>query len=285
MNELFGEAREVRGAMARRALTVEPTPAAPSASVAAEVEAPRAKSIRVGLALSLALVAGVGGLFALGAFSGLTHYTEARPVEPLSVPHETPVREPELADEPDEAQIEPVPTIEPALAVPAAVPPVDDVTDEGAVDPALPVEVAVVSEEPTTTERAHGVRHRVRPPPTGAGGGDHASGSGTTPTHPATSGTGSSGTGSSGTGSSGTGSGRSPSATTGGEGTVVVVVPDGWGEVYAGGRRLGQTPLRTSLASGAHDLEVRIEGRAPGRRVHADVRAGETTRLVVRASE
>jgi len=70
-----------------------------------------------------------------------------------------------------------------------------------------------------------------------------------------------------------------------GEGTVVIVVPDGWGEVYEGARRLGTTPLRTSLSASGHDLEVRIEGHAPGRRVHADVRAGETTRLVVRAAE
>ena len=75
------------------------------------------------------------------------------------------------------------------------------------------------------------------------------------------------------------------SAASGAEGVVVIVVPDGWAEVYEGSRRLGTTPLRTSLSAAGHDLDVRIEGRAPGRRVHADVHADQTTRLVVRAAD
>ncbi|MEM9195000.1 MAG: serine/threonine-protein kinase [Myxococcota bacterium] len=67
-------------------------------------------------------------------------------------------------------------------------------------------------------------------------------------------------------------------------GTLVVVVPGGWANVYdANGRLLGETPLRVSLPAGEHDLSLRMFGQPPARRVRAEVRPGETTRVTRRA--
>ena len=64
-------------------------------------------------------------------------------------------------------------------------------------------------------------------------------------------------------------------------GFVSIATPDGWADVYARGRSLGQTPLRTQLPAGRHVLEVRHGGRRPGARVVVDVRPGVTRRVVV----
>ncbi len=68
-----------------------------------------------------------------------------------------------------------------------------------------------------------------------------------------------------------------------GRGSVNVVVAGGWGVVYRGARRLGQTPLTLELPAGRHVLTVRVADRPPGRRVPVRVRPGETTPVVVRA--
>ncbi len=74
-----------------------------------------------------------------------------------------------------------------------------------------------------------------------------------------------------------------PQATTG---TVAIFTPGGWANVHGrGGRLLGQTPLRITLPSGSHDLELRPFGQPPGRRVRVEVTGGETARVVQPLSE
>lgn len=64
-----------------------------------------------------------------------------------------------------------------------------------------------------------------------------------------------------------------------GRGTVAIGSDSGWAEVHLGKRRLGTTPLRTSLPAGTHILEVRPGGRLPGKRVRIEVRPNELTKL------
>ena len=66
------------------------------------------------------------------------------------------------------------------------------------------------------------------------------------------------------------------------EGRLNVVTPDGWAVVMLGHRRLGQTPLQTSLPAGDHVLDVLPEGRPPARRVRVHVDARVPGRVVVR---
>jgi serine/threonine-protein kinase len=70
-----------------------------------------------------------------------------------------------------------------------------------------------------------------------------------------------------------------------GPGTLVVVVPGGWANVYETrlGRLLGATPLTTRLPAGRHTLELRFGGQPPPVAVTVDIEAGETFRLTRRA--
>jgi serine/threonine-protein kinase len=83
-------------------------------------------------------------------------------------------------------------------------------------------------------------------------------------------------------------SGSAPAATgerraePGAVGQVNVVTPDGWGIVYLGDRRLGQTPLRTALPAGSHLLSVHPFGRPPARQVRVTADPARPARVVVR---
>jgi tRNA A-37 threonylcarbamoyl transferase component Bud32 len=67
-----------------------------------------------------------------------------------------------------------------------------------------------------------------------------------------------------------------------GPGTLAVVTPGGWANVYDGhGRLLGETPLRVELRAGRHTIELRPNGQPPSFRRSVTVRAGETARVVV----
>jgi serine/threonine-protein kinase len=66
-------------------------------------------------------------------------------------------------------------------------------------------------------------------------------------------------------------------------GTLVVVTPGTWANVYGpGGDLWGATPLRRSVAAGEVTVELRFEGQPPGRRASADVPGGGTGRIVER---
>lgn len=69
-----------------------------------------------------------------------------------------------------------------------------------------------------------------------------------------------------------------------GTGFVSVATPGGWAEVFRGGRRLGQTPLRVKLPAGRHSLRLRPFGKGPPRTVPVRVKRGEVERVVVRLS-
>ncbi len=70
-----------------------------------------------------------------------------------------------------------------------------------------------------------------------------------------------------------------------GPGTLVVVVPGGWANVYeaGSGRLLGATPLTEQLSPGRHRLELRFGGQPPPVPVTVEITAAETTRLTRRA--
>ena len=68
-------------------------------------------------------------------------------------------------------------------------------------------------------------------------------------------------------------------------GSLNVVTPGGWAEVWLRGRKLGQSPGRFALPAGTHTLEVRPFGRGPGQRVRVVVRSGATERLSVPIGE
>ncbi|MEM9862612.1 MAG: serine/threonine-protein kinase [Myxococcota bacterium] len=65
-------------------------------------------------------------------------------------------------------------------------------------------------------------------------------------------------------------------------GQLTLVTPNGWAEVWLSGRKLGVTPLRTSLSSGQHVLQLRPFGHTPVQRVRVDVPSGGTVRRSVR---
>ncbi len=63
-------------------------------------------------------------------------------------------------------------------------------------------------------------------------------------------------------------------------GWVSVATVGGWGEVWEGSRRLGQTPVRVQLSAGDHVLRI-VPTEGAERRMPVTVVAGETSRLVV----
>ncbi len=67
-------------------------------------------------------------------------------------------------------------------------------------------------------------------------------------------------------------------------GTVSVVTPGGWADIYHRGRRLGRTPARVSLPPGHQVLSLRPFGNQRARSVPVDVPAGGTARATLRVS-
>lgn len=65
-------------------------------------------------------------------------------------------------------------------------------------------------------------------------------------------------------------------------GTVSVVTPGGWAEVYHGGRRVGRSPGRFELPAGAQTLVLRPFGDQPPRTVRVQVPSGGQARVSVR---
>ena len=72
----------------------------------------------------------------------------------------------------------------------------------------------------------------------------------------------------------------STSAAASSVGWVSVAAVGGWGEVWEGSRRLGQTPLRVQLSAGDHVLRV-VPETGDERRMPVTVVGGETRRVVV----
>ncbi len=69
-------------------------------------------------------------------------------------------------------------------------------------------------------------------------------------------------------------------------GTVIVVVPGGWANVYnQRGRLLGVTPLRQTLPAGRHVLSLRYFGQPPPEQVAVTVEPNGTARVSRRAPE
>ena len=67
-----------------------------------------------------------------------------------------------------------------------------------------------------------------------------------------------------------------------GSGTLLLVARGGWGRVFLRGRPLGETPLRTQLPAGRHQLEVRFASGAR-RPVTVRIRPGRATRVSINA--
>jgi hypothetical protein len=64
-------------------------------------------------------------------------------------------------------------------------------------------------------------------------------------------------------------------------GTVAVVTPGGWAEIYLRGRRIGRAPGRVSVPSGVQTLTLRPFGNQPPRSVRVVVPAGGTARVSI----
>jgi serine/threonine-protein kinase len=128
--------------------------------------------------------------------------------------------------------------------------------------PATTMAATTASTTPTTTarERERERERETREPRTGTMSTTRMSTSGTTMrTEPETSST----------------------PATNATGTVNVVTPGGWAEVWWRGRRVGQTPGRVTIAAGRQRLELRPFGRTPARPVEVTVPADGTTRVSV----
>jgi serine/threonine-protein kinase len=65
-------------------------------------------------------------------------------------------------------------------------------------------------------------------------------------------------------------------------GTVSVVTPGGWADIYHRGRRLGRTPARVHLPPGRQVLKLRPFGNQPARNVVVNVPAGGSARATLR---
>jgi serine/threonine-protein kinase len=65
-------------------------------------------------------------------------------------------------------------------------------------------------------------------------------------------------------------------------GTVSVVTPGGWADIFFRGRRMGRTPARIQLPAGRQVLSLRPFGAQPARRVVVNVPAGGTARATLR---
>jgi hypothetical protein len=70
-----------------------------------------------------------------------------------------------------------------------------------------------------------------------------------------------------------------PAAEAANVGTLVIGTTQGWAEVSADGRHLGNTPLRTELPSGTRTLEVRAYGAGSPRRMTVEVKPGQVNKL------
>ena len=78
---------------------------------------------------------------------------------------------------------------------------------------------------------------------------------------------------------------KAPAATPA-KGTLVVVTPGGWGNVYdSSGRFLGPTPLRVQLPAGTHRLQLRPFGQPPPVPLTAVVKGGQKVTVKKRLSE
>jgi hypothetical protein len=64
-----------------------------------------------------------------------------------------------------------------------------------------------------------------------------------------------------------------------GTGTVNVVTPGGWAEIYEGSRRIGRSPARLELPAGRHTLDLRAFATGAHHRVTVTVTAGEASRV------
>jgi hypothetical protein len=62
-------------------------------------------------------------------------------------------------------------------------------------------------------------------------------------------------------------------------GTLVIGTTQGWAEVSFAGRVLGNTPLRTELASGTRVLEVRAYGAGSPRRIPVEIKPGQVNKV------
>ncbi|HJL15660.1 MAG TPA: serine/threonine-protein kinase [Sandaracinaceae bacterium LLY-WYZ-13_1] len=108
----------------------------------------------------------------------------------------------------------------------------------------------------------------------GGGAGAYGGGSGT----PGGSGT----SGGSGTGSTGaTGGSGSPTALQGDNGILRLETASGWAIVYANGRRLGRTPVRTELPAGRYRLRLLPYGEEPASQLPVHIEAGVENRLEI----
>jgi hypothetical protein len=79
-----------------------------------------------------------------------------------------------------------------------------------------------------------------------------------------------------------------PGQTEPGVGTVNVVTPGGWANVYdTEGHFLGQTPIQLRLRPGRHQISLRPFGQPPGDPdpIEVDVRVGETVSIVRRLDQ
>lgn len=64
-------------------------------------------------------------------------------------------------------------------------------------------------------------------------------------------------------------------------GTLVVLTPGGWANVYdERGRFLGQTPVRAPLTAGPHTLSLRNFGQPPARTMNVVVQPSSVVRVV-----
>ncbi len=68
-------------------------------------------------------------------------------------------------------------------------------------------------------------------------------------------------------------------------GSVVVVTPGGWADVYHGSKRLGRSPSRFKLPSGSQTLRFAPFGKRPFRTKRVNVLSGGTTRVVLRLGD
>ncbi len=71
-------------------------------------------------------------------------------------------------------------------------------------------------------------------------------------------------------------------AAAGPPGTVSVVTPGGWADIFHRGRRLGRTPARVRLPPGRQVLKLRPFGNQRARNVVVNVPAGGNARASLR---
>ena len=88
------------------------------------------------------------------------------------------------------------------------------------------------------------------------------------------------------TGGGGAGSGSPTPAPRVATGAVSISAHGGgWAEVYAGGRRLGRTPVHAELPEGRHRLRILPFGSEPGETVTVNIEAGIEETLVLELTD